>query len=167
MIGGKLTVSLENSLPCVFYSNFMSNYFGIGIENLKTDANLGTLWRSAHSLGASFIFVIGRRYKTQGTDTGKAWRSIPLYEYQDFNHFVISTPKDCLLIGIENCSTAIPIKSFSHPKRAIYLLGAEDNGLTKNALNKCHKLVIIPGSHCLNVAVAGSIIMYDRVNKGF
>ena len=32
-------------------------FFGIGVENLKTKANLGTLWRSAINLGADFIFV--------------------------------------------------------------------------------------------------------------
>ena len=44
----------------------MSNFYGIGIVNTKTEANIGTLWRSAHAFGASFIFTVGRRYRRRG-----------------------------------------------------------------------------------------------------
>ena len=60
---------------------------------------------------------------------------------------------------------AIPLGGFSHPKRAVYLLGSEDNGLTRKAMDKCHALVRLPGERSMNVAVAGSIVMYDRHNK--
>jgi len=29
-------------------------------------------------------------------------------------------------------------------------------------LNDCDRIIQLPGEHCLNVSVAGSIIMYDR-----
>ena len=35
--------------------NFITEFFGIGIQNGKTPENLGVLWRSAQNLGASFI----------------------------------------------------------------------------------------------------------------
>ena len=54
----------------------MRGYFGIGIQNAKTDENIGTLWRSAFIMGASFIFTIGKRYKKQATDTPKSWKNI-------------------------------------------------------------------------------------------
>lgn len=44
--------------------------------------------------------------------------------------------------------------------------GAEEYGLPKEVLEKCHQIVQIPGSYCLNVATAASIVMYDRINKG-
>lgn len=34
-----------------------NGFFGIGIENMKSAMNIGTLWRSAINLGADFIFV--------------------------------------------------------------------------------------------------------------
>ena len=46
-----------------------------------------------------------------------------------------------------------------------YLLGAEDSGISKNILAKCQYVLKIPGDYCLNVATAGSIIMYDRIVK--
>ena len=140
-------------------------YFGIGIENAKTKSNIGTLWRSAYNLGASFIFVIGNRYKMQASDTVKTMKYIPMYHYDTFGEFYDNMPKDCVLIGVDNIQKARMIDGYTHPERAIYLLGAEDNGLSKLAIEKCHGLVQFDSKHCLNVSVAGSIIMYDRQTK--
>lgn len=141
-------------------------FFGIGIQNTKNILNIGTLWRSASIMGASFIFTIGNRYKRQASDTMESWRHIPLYNYASFDDFYKSLPYDCRLIGIELDERSISIDKFLHPERCIYLLGAEDNGLTSEALNKCHQIIQLPGNYCLNVSVAGSIVMYDRVIKG-
>ena len=140
-------------------------YFGIGIENTKTELNIGTLWRSAKILNASFIFTIGKRYKKQASDTLKAYRYIPFYQYDTFIEFYRMMPYDCMLIGVELDERANQINNFIHPERAIYLLGAEDNGISKEALAKCQAIIQLPGEHCLNVAVAGSIVMYDRLTK--
>lgn len=140
-------------------------FFGIGIERTKTELNIGTLWRSASIMGASFIFTIGKRYKKQASDTMKSWKHIPLYNYDTFEDFYKSLPYDTQLVGIELDERSIPSNEFIHPERVVYLLGAEDHGLTNEALNKCHKLVQLPGDYCMNVAVAGSIIMYDRILK--
>ncbi len=146
----------------------MSGYFGIGIENAKTETNVGTLWRSAFLFGASYIFTIGRRYRHQSSDTVKAWRSIPLFAYETFDEFYKSIPRDCRLVGVELTDDARPLAKFCHPNRAVYLLGAEDNGLTKTALTHCRSsggIVILPGKFSMNVAAAGSIVMYDRSVK--
>ena len=140
-------------------------FFGIGIENVKTPMNLGTLWRSAHIFGAAFIFTIGRRYIYQSSDVKKSWRSIPLLEFAGFDDFYSKMPREARLVGIEISTRAKPLESFTHFEQAIYLLGAEDNGLSARALEKCHALVQIPGNDCLNVAVAGSIVMYDRIRQ--
>ena len=140
-------------------------YFGIGIQNVKTADNVGTLWRSAFIMGASFIFTIGNRYKKQSSDTTQSWRHIPLYNYQSFDEFYKAIPYDCQLVGIELTNISIPIKDFSHPERCIYLLGAEDSGLSIEATDKCHKLIVLPGIYCMNVSVAGSIVLYDRIQK--
>lgn len=143
----------------------MRGYFGIGIENGKTEANLGTLWRSADIFGAAFIFTIGRRYRQQPSDTSKAFRGIPLYSYNTFEDFYSTLPFCCQLVGIELIESATPLCEYKHPDRAIYLLGAEDSGLTKKALNRCHTCLVLPGSWSMNVATAGSIVMYDRHTK--
>ena len=141
----------------------MRGFFGIGLWNTKATHNLGTLWRSANSYDASFIFTIGARYKHQASDTLKTPRHVPLYSYVTFEEFYSNIPHDCQLIGVELDAESICIKDFSHPQRCIYLLGAEDHGLPENILKRCHQIVQLPGKWSLNVAVAGSIVMYDRV----
>ncbi len=144
---------------------WVRGYFGIGIENSKKDTNIGTLWRSAYSLGASFIFTIGRKYKHQCSDTCSAWKHIPLYSYKDFDEFYASIPTDCKLVGIEIDTYSKDIKTYNHFERCIYLLGVEDFGLSKKAQCDCVDVICLPGKYCLNVSVAGSIVMYDRINK--
>jgi len=36
----------------------------------------------------------------------------------------------------------------------------------RQQFGQCHNKIILPGKFCLNVAVAGSIVMFDRLNKG-
>jgi tRNA G18 (ribose-2'-O)-methylase SpoU len=143
----------------------VNGYFGIGITHAKYEVNLGTLWRSAFSLGASFIFIVGPRFTREASDTTKSWRSIPLFRYQTFDQFYDALPYDCQLIGVELVSGAERLETFSHPNRCLYLLGAEDHGIPGQELARCHRVVVLPGSYCMNVAVAGSIVMYDRLAK--
>lgn len=141
-------------------------YFGIGCLNMKTSMNYGTLFRTAQIMGADFIFLIGSRFKRQASDTMKSWRHLPLFEYDNFADFQKHRPYSCKLVGIELIESATPIGDFKHPKQACYLLGAEDNGLTKEAVEACQEIIYLPGERSLNVSIAGSIVLYDRITKG-
>ncbi|MGS2725018.1 RNA methyltransferase [Psychroserpens sp. BH13MA-6] len=142
--------------------NFENEFFGIGIQNGKTPENLGVLWRSAQNLGASFIFTIGNRYAKQACDTHNAVKSMPYFHYKNFEAFYKNLPKGARLVGVELTKDAEPLESFHHPRRCVYLLGAEDHGLSNDAINKSHFLVKFKSELSLNVSVAGSIVMYDR-----
>jgi tRNA G18 (ribose-2'-O)-methylase SpoU len=138
-------------------------FFGIGIWHGKCGDNVGTLWRSAFQLGASFIYTIGRRYPRQSADTVKAYRHVPLYEYDAFDPEMI--PLGCVLVGVEMGGDPLP--EFTHPMSAIYMLGAEDSGLSKEMAGRCHRVVSIPAlrTASYNVAMAGTLVMYDRMAK--
>lgn len=146
-------------------NNLEQGFFGIGIQNGKTPENLGVLWRSAQNMGASFIFTIGNRYAKQACDTHKAVGAMPYFHYDTFDDFFNNLPKGALLVGVELDEKAIQLETFTHPRRCVYLLGAEDHGMSKNAIEKSHHLVKFKSELSLNVAVAGSIIMYDRQTK--
>jgi tRNA G18 (ribose-2'-O)-methylase SpoU len=146
-------------------NNLEQGFFGIGIQNGKTPENLGVLWRSAQNLGASFIFTIGNRYAKQACDTHKAIGAMPYFHYENFNDFFNNLPKGAMLVGVELNEKAVQLETFEHPKRCVYLLGAEDHGLSKIAIDKSHHLVKFKSELSLNVSVAGSIIMYDRQAK--
>ena len=142
--------------------NFTTSFFGIGIQNGKTPENLGVLWRTAQNLGASFIFTIGNRYAKQASDTHDAVKAIPYFQYETFEDFFKNLPKGARLVGVELNDKAEYLEDFHHPRRCVYLLGAEDNGLSKQAIENAHFLVKFKSQFSLNVAVAGSIVLYDR-----
>jgi tRNA G18 (ribose-2'-O)-methylase SpoU len=95
----------------------------------------------------------------------KSYRHIPLFHYDTFEEFYKALPYDARLVGVELDDRAVQISCFSHPERCVYLLGAEVHGLSEDALVKCHAIVQLPGDFSMNVAVAGSIVMFDRQQK--
>lgn len=143
-------------------SNNKRGYFEIGIYHTKIPQNLGTLWRSAYQLGASGIFTIGRRYEKQASDTCKTPRHIPLREYVNFEEFLNARPKGAQLICVETGGKNL--KEFVHPEQAIYLLGAEDHGLPEEVLSYGQHIISLDfiREPSYNVAVAATLIMYDR-----
>ena len=145
--------------------NLEQGFFGIGIQNGKTPENLGVLWRSAQNMGASFIFTIGNRYEKQACDTHKAVGAMPYFHYDTFEDFYAHLPKGAMLVGVELDDKAVPLENFVHPRRCVYLLGAEDHGMSKTAIERSHHLVKFDTPLSINVAVAGSIVMYDRNTK--
>ena len=51
--------------------------------------------------------------------------------------------------------------------KAIYILGSEDHGVPKSVLRSCREVVSLEAEEygSYNVAVAGSLVMYDRMMK--
>jgi len=142
-------------------------YFGIGIFHGKHEINIGTLWRHAYMYRAAFVFTIGARYRAQSSDTLKTPKHIPMYHYSDVDVFMESRPYDCPLVCVELSEGSISLPDFTHPERAIYLLGAEDHGLPGSVLDRAQYIVQIPcpSPQSMNVAVTGTLVMYDRFLK--
>lgn len=138
----------------------------IGVYQPKTEANVGTLWRTAFAFGVALVFTVGRRYQRQASDTVATPRHVPLLHFSSMADLREHLPHGTPLIGVELTDEATPVRAFHHPERAAYLLGAEDHGLSPAVLAMCHRIVVLPGRHCLNVAVAGSLILYDRWLRG-
>lgn len=137
-------------------------YWGIAVYRPKTTVNVGTLWRTAHILGASFLATIGARYDRQPADTLNSTKHLPLFEYLTFEDFKKGLPRGCTLVAAEMTENAIQLDSFSHPQRVCYLLGAEDDGIPAKIISQCHATIKLRGERSLNLAVAGSIVMYHR-----
>lgn len=138
-------------------------YFGIGAERISKSLNLGNLMRTAHGFGASFTFTIGATYQALEAlaDTSKGQAHLPHYNWSAVSEMAL--PEGCRLVGVELLEDAIALPSFRHPLRAAYVLGPERGLLSRELLERCHHVVRIPTRFCINVAVAGAIVMYDRV----
>ena len=142
-------------------------YYGIVVWQQKNEINLGTLWRNATGFNAGFIGLIGARFKKESSDTSNAWCNIPLFQYENFEHFLETRPYSCQLVAVDLLPNAQPLETFQHPERAIYLLGGEDKTLPRKIWEKAQYVVKIDTRICLNVAQAGGIVAYDRHVKQF
>lgn len=139
-------------------------YFGVAVYRPKTSANVALLWRSATVYGAAFVATVGHRYSQHPADTPNTPMHTPLHHYVDLDDLLAHLPHSCPLVGVELDERAVPLDTYAHPLRALYLLGAEDDGLPAAVLARCHEVVQIPSpaAFSLNVAVAGSITIAHR-----
>lgn len=123
------------------------SFFEIGVFHGKSEENVGTLLRSAWQLGAAGVFTIGRRYSRQGSDTTNTTTRLPVRHHATFDEYVAALPFGCPIVAVEMGS-----------HRSVW-----DGGyaLPPEVLRRCHHHVSLPPS--FNVAVAGSIVMFDRL----
>src|SRR5436305_14498832 len=142
----------------------MRGYFGIGAEGVSKSANVGALLRTGHAFGASFCFTIGAGWDARAqrsADTADTPRHVPLWRFESVAAAVL--PRECVLVGVELLDEAVDLPSFRHPLNAAYVLGPEQGSLSPDLLARCDHVVRIPSSFCINLAMAGAIVMYDRV----
>lgn len=141
----------------------MRGFFGIGVERMSKPMNAGNLFRTAHAFGAGFVFTIDAAYsvKQARSDTSRTPENLPWYVYDKAEE--LKLPEGCKLVGIELLDDAVVLPSFRHPLRAAYVLGPEQGSLSPELVARCDHVIKIPTSFCVNVGIAGAIVMYDRV----
>ncbi|MEZ5848989.1 MAG: RNA methyltransferase [Geminicoccaceae bacterium] len=140
-------------------------YFAIGAEGISKPMNLGNLVRSANAFGASFVFLIDAHYsvKASKSDTSHTHHQLPIYDYPGVAE--LDLPRDCALVGVELLDDAVDLPSFRHPRQAAYVFGPERGSLSPAMVARCDHVIRIPTRFCINLAVAGAIVMYDRVRS--
>ena len=139
-------------------------YFGIGVEGVSKSANLGALLRTGHAFGAAFCFTIGAGWDARAgrtSDTADTPAHVPLWRFPD--PASLHLPRECALVGVELLEDAADLPSFRHPLNAAYVLGPERSGLSADVLAQCRHVVRIPTRFALNLAVAGALVLYDRL----
>lgn len=144
----------------------MRGYFGIGVQEISKEGNVGNLVRSAHAFGAEFFFTITPFLdvrEVRATDTSGAFDHVPYYQYDSVESMRL--PEGCQLVGVEFIEDSIELPSFKHPLRAAYVLGPEMGSLSPDLQEKCDHIIHIPMKFCINVGVAGALVMYDRMTS--
>ncbi len=142
----------------------MRGYFGIGAEDISKPMNLGALMRTAHAFGASFFFTVNAAPKVReayNSDTSRSFDHMPYYPWENLG--ALRLPKGCALVGVELADDAVELPRFMHPQAAAYVLGRERGSLSPELLARCAHVVKIPSKFCVNVGLAGAIVMYDRL----
>jgi hypothetical protein len=72
---------------------------------------------------------------------------------------------DIPVVGIELTTSSAPLTFFEHPDEVLYVFGPEDGSINRSFRRHCHEMLYIPAKHCLNLAAAVYVVLYDRVHK--
>jgi len=138
-------------------------YLGVGIYNGKRTYNFGALIRAARVFGADFVFSVGHRNPQEQSSIGIEL-TLPVFHFATLDLFVASIPANAQLVCVELTPGATDIRTYQHPSRAVYLFGPEDGALPGSIMRK-HDTLILPGAIPLNVAMAATVVLYDRLIK--
>jgi tRNA(Leu) C34 or U34 (ribose-2'-O)-methylase TrmL len=137
-------------------------YAAIGLHMPKTPLNVGSVLRAAHCYGAALVAITGKRYANAPTDPQKAYRHIPLIHTHELREAV---PFDCVPVAIDLLEGARALHAYTHPERAFYIFGPEDGTLGSAITDWCRDKVYVPTHHCMNLAAAVNVVLYDRMAK--
>ena len=138
--------------------------------NPRYPHNVGAAVRAASCFGAHSILFTGSRvslepekgYRLPREERMKGYKDVKLIndEYP-FNRLEEGT----IPVAVEVRDNSEPLPLFTHPEKAVYVFGPEDGSIPQVYLRHCHRFLIIPSRHCLNLAAAIYLILYDRLVK--
>jgi len=152
----------------------MQQPYHLSIYKPKKSVNTGSLFRAAFILDdiipVESYHVIGQRFKPQASDTTKSHRHKPVNEWddtQEYLEFVENRGFKLVAVELDDRFRHTWLDDFDHfpHEKVMYIMGAEDEGLPTQILTKCDAVIRLPGKMSLNVAMAGGIVLYDRMIK--
>jgi len=143
--------------------------FAIAAWEISKEHNVGTLVRTAHAAAASEVILLGER----------EWNVAAAKTSEDFTEIVqLDADVDAFrahlgargwnLVAVELAEGSVNLFDAAYPERPCFLLGAELGGVPEALLDDAALVVQIPQwglVPCLNLAVAGSIVVYDHLAK--
>lgn len=140
----------------------MRGYAGIGLHSPVNDLNIGGALRAAACYGIAFVAISNKRYGKAPTDTGCAYRHMPLLQVDDLGAM---RPYDCVPVAVDLVPQATSLWEYKHPERAFYIFGPENGTLGRDTLDWCRDVVSIPTHYCMNLAACVNVVLYDRQSK--
>ncbi len=142
--------------------------FAVAVWNLTKEHNVGSLVRTAHAAAAAEVLLVGDRdWNVAAASTTELYTEIvhledaaALLEHLERQRWE--------LVAVELAPGAVSLLEACYPPRPCFLLGAERGGVPAELLAAAALKVVIPQwglVGCLNVAAAGSIVIYDHLSK--
>lgn len=139
----------------------------VALVNPKYGHNVAGALRNCAAFGIGQLWISGERAVGEWEARGRLPREERMRSYGNVevclgDHFFDAFNKEVVPVAVEVQETAEPLTTFEHPENALYVFGPEDGGLGKVSLQHCHRFVIIPSKHCLNLAVAVGLVLGHR-----
>jgi len=140
----------------------------IAAWNITKEHNVGSLVRTAHAAAAEEVLLVGERdWNVEAARTAELYTTVTQVEDAEaFRHHL--KEKRWSLVAIELDDRAVNLFDAEYPERPCFLLGAELGGIPAEILAEAELIVQIPQwglVPSLNLAVAGSIVVYDFLGK--
>ncbi|HXI91999.1 MAG TPA: RNA methyltransferase [Blastocatellia bacterium] len=147
--------------------NLTENPYWTALSHVRSPGNLGTLMRTSSAVGATGFILIGESIDPFDPVVVRATMGTL------FKQMIVRTTPERLrrwvrMNGIEVIGAspdgAEDYRKVSYARPAVLMLGSERKGLTDEQRCICNRMVRIPmveGMDSLNVAVAGSLLMYE------
>ncbi len=142
--------------------------FAIAAWNTTKEHNVGSLVRSAHAAAASELLLIGEReWNVEAARTSELYTTVThLPDARALLDHVAE--RGWQLVAVELDSRSVGMFEAEYPENPCFLLGAEIGGVPEELLDAAELVVQIPQwglVPSLNLAVAGSIVVYDYLAK--
>lgn len=143
---------------------------GIIMVNTKYVHNVAAAIRAASCFDVSRLVWTGPRVDPEGLDRLPREERMKGYKDVLWSHDKLNKPFELFEHGVipvcvelvENSET---LSVFEHPENPVYVFGPEDGGVPQVLRRFCHRFVHIPSNHCLNLACAINVVLYDRKMK--
>jgi tRNA G18 (ribose-2'-O)-methylase SpoU len=140
----------------------------IAAWNITKEHNVGSLVRTAHAVAAEEVLLVGEReWNVEAARTAELYTTVTqisgareLRDHLRRQHWN--------LVAVELDDRAVNLLDAEYPDRPCFLLGAELGGVPDELLEEAELVVQIPQwglVPSLNLAVAGSIVVYDFLGK--
>ncbi|MBR5939605.1 TrmH family RNA methyltransferase [Candidatus Saccharibacteria bacterium] len=139
----------------------------IAIENVEHDFNIGSIVRTANSFNVKKVHIIGKKkYNRRGAMcTDKYLEIVHHKTLEDF----LKTQENRELVAIENnIPRAKELHTKKFAKNTTLIFGSENNGITKELLEKAEDVRFIESfgsTRSVNVGVAAGIAMYEYIRQ--
>ena len=143
----------------------------VALINPKFPCNVGAAMPAASCYGVPQVWFTGDRVtlglkgqkRLPREERMKGFRDVDL---RHFDHFFDQYEDGAVTpVAIELRPNSESLPAFVHPENPLYIFGPEDGSIPPSVLCRCHRFVVIPTRHCVNLAAAVYTVLYDRQVK--
>jgi tRNA(Leu) C34 or U34 (ribose-2'-O)-methylase TrmL len=144
----------------------------IVLTNPKFAHNVGAAQRAASCFGIKQLWFTGNRVSLEPSNGQRLPREERMKGYKDvdviqYDYFYDQFPSSVTPVAVELRPNSEELTYFEHPENPLYVFGPEDGSIPQVSLRHCHRFVVIPTRHCVNLAAAVYIVLYDRQLKQY
>ncbi|GAA2542133.1 TrmH family RNA methyltransferase [Mycolicibacterium diernhoferi] len=135
----------------------------IAIENFGSDANIGTVVRTANAFAVHTVHIVGRRrWNRRGAMVTDRYQRLRHHDSTaDLLEF--AADEGLTVVAVDNVPGSLPLETAELPRRCLFIFGQEGPGITPDASAGAQLTVSIAqfgSTRSINAGVAAGIAMH-------